>query len=93
MTITQGDVRANITTLHREKRVSTLQISLQPDAIISLRPTVGETKIQSGSGTLWVTQQGDPMDYFLSAGETFRPHHSGLLVIQAIGKSSVSITG
>lgn len=91
MTITYGDVRANITTRHQEKP-SGLEIVLQPSAVISLHARRGETVIKCDSGMLWITQQGDPMDYFLQAGDTFRPRRPGILVVQAMGESAASIT-
>lgn len=91
MTITYGDIRANITTRHRETKNSSLEIGLQPNTVVSLQPTRGQTKILCETGMLWITQQGDPMDYFLKAGEIFEPYQAGLLVVQAMGESSARI--
>ena len=92
MTVTYGALRADITTLHRETADSIFQIGLDTDAVLSLHPTIGLTKIHCGEGLLWVTQQDDPMDYVLKPGDTFKPEHSGLLVVQAMTESSVRIT-
>ena len=36
------------------------------------------------NGTLWVTQEGDPQDYVLSAGERFVANRHGSVVVEAL---------
>ena len=43
------------------------------------------------SGCLWVTQEGDPDDVTLQAGESFAFNRPGLSVVQALAPSSLFI--
>ncbi len=43
-------------------------------------------------GALWVTQEGDPRDYYLPAGSTLRLTSNGLAIAQATRPSSVSLS-
>ena len=43
-------------------------------------------------GALWVTQEGDPRDYYLPAGSSLRLSSNGLAIAQATRPSSVSLS-
>lgn len=49
-------------------------------------------RVECASGQLWVMQHGEPVDHFLLAGETFQSKGLGVLVVQALAESSVSIS-
>jgi hypothetical protein len=48
--------------------------------------------IQVREGALWITQERDPRDYFVSAGNSFRVNRAGRTVISAIARSSIALT-
>jgi hypothetical protein len=94
MTVTYGDIRANFTPMRGGAKTTNaaVQFALPDQAIMSLTPTRPHMQIKAVSGTLWVTQQGDPTDYFLAAGETFTPkQRSGLLVVQAMQDATLRV--
>jgi len=43
-------------------------------------------------GSLWVTQQGDPRDRYVGAGEWFRLDRNGLAVASALRRTRMTIT-
>ena len=45
-------------------------------------------RIECVSGSLWITQDGDPRDIVLSAGESFAFDHKGDALISALDDSS-----
>lgn len=47
--------------------------------------------IQCAEGALWVTQQGDPKDYVVEAGGQFVITRRGVVVVQAVRDSRLSI--
>lgn len=50
----------------------------------SVRVARTPVQIEAYEGTLWVTQEGDPRDYFLEAGQKFVATRPGLTVVQAM---------
>ncbi len=45
------------------------------------------------SGMVWITQDGDPRDVFVSPGQTFRIDRPGLVLVEAINDASVLTLG
>jgi hypothetical protein len=43
-------------------------------------------------GGIWLTQQGDPRDRYVSAGAWFRLDRDGLAVASALGRTTMTIT-
>jgi DUF2917 family protein len=50
------------------------------------------TAIHVWSGALWVTQEGDARDHYLSAGESFIIDRRGTAIATAMRRASVSVT-
>jgi len=48
-------------------------------------------RVQVHEGELWITQDGDPRDYFVRKGESFRVQRSGLMLAYALRGSSLSL--
>lgn len=93
MTITYGAVRAHITSANKEKvEPSRVRLFLEKQSVMSLTPANHQNSVQVWSGKLWVTQEGDPKDYMLAAGDTFPLRHSGRVVIQAMEESVVGVS-
>jgi hypothetical protein len=92
MTITYGDVRAHITSPTAERQTQPVRFALQEQAVIRLTPSRHGITLQCWSGVLWVTQEGDPADHLLAAGETFQTRRAGRVVAQAMESSLVGVS-
>jgi hypothetical protein len=44
------------------------------------------------SGEVWITEEGDPRDRFVTAGRLVRIASSGVTLVSAIGRSSISLS-
>lgn len=49
--------------------------------------------LQVQSGGLWLTQEGDRRDYYLSPGSSFRVTGKGLVLAQATCPTTVALSG
>jgi hypothetical protein len=49
------------------------------------------TSIRVWSGALWVTQEGDARDYYLTAGESFMVSHRGTTIATAMHRAHISV--
>ncbi|MBI2990528.1 MAG: DUF2917 domain-containing protein [Deltaproteobacteria bacterium] len=49
--------------------------------------------ISCEAGVCWITQEGDPQDYFLEAGEKFAINRPGLVVAQGLTAAAVCLKG
>jgi Protein of unknown function (DUF2917) len=63
---------------------------LKPNQVATVRGGLGKT-IVCDSGSVWVTQDGDPRDVILRAGESFTLDRKGPALLQAFAPGSVSI--
>ena len=43
------------------------------------------------AGVCWITQEGDPQDYLLEAGEKLTVERAGLVVVQAITDGAICL--
>ena len=57
--------------------------SLAADSLMRLNDARGR-KVLVIDGLVWVTQDGDPRDIFVRAGESFEFDRSGLTLLQAL---------
>jgi hypothetical protein len=57
---------------------------LHAKEILELKNQKGGIRLTVLSGTAWITQPGDPDDYFLQANEALDVTKSGLILIQAM---------
>jgi len=69
-------------------RLQRAPIRLDTGAALRLHDSVGKGVSLCG-GKLWITQQGDPRDIFLDAGESFVFDRPGLALVQAVATSSL----
>ena len=60
-----------------------MEIIMNKGEIICIDGDARELEITSYSGTLWITQAGDPNDYLLSAGDCFKILRKGRVAITA----------
>lgn len=56
---------------------------LPKDAFLHIRNGQGQSLLVH-EGLVWITQNGDPRDLFLAAGEFFRLNRPGLTIVQAL---------
>lgn len=59
-------------------------------ALLLLRDRAGE-RIECCEGTLWVTQERDPRDIVLEAGEAFTLDRRGTAIVHALADARLSI--
>jgi hypothetical protein len=69
------------------------EILLARKDIFELDGHPNKTSIKCLDGTLWITQNNDPEDYFIKKGQSFTATHNGRVLIQGLplGKARVSI--
>ena len=65
-------------------------LCLKPNQVVKVLGGLGHS-IVCDSGTVWVTQEGDPRDVILSAGALFRLDREGAALVQAFGPAAISI--
>ncbi len=73
------------------KQIPGTEVSLDRDGLYRMGDYRPGTTIYCKQGTLWVTQTGDLEDHIVRTGERFASAKPGVVVIQAISKSSVAI--
>ena len=60
-----------------------MEIVMNQGEIICIDGDARELEVTCYSGTLWITQVGDPNDYLLSAGESFTISQKGRVAVTA----------
>jgi Protein of unknown function (DUF2917) len=65
-------------------------LCLKRNQVVKVRGGIGHS-IVCDSGTVWVTQDGDPRDVILNVGGSFRLDRDGLALVQAFGPAAISI--
>jgi hypothetical protein len=63
---------------------------LERGAMLRLNDAAGRT-LAVFKGMVWVTQDRDPRDVFVAAGETFRVDRPGLVLVEAMDDSSLIV--
>jgi hypothetical protein len=66
---------------------------IRDNGTLSFRPGPRGLVLQCQSGTLLVTQEGDPLDHVLGACDEFRTDGRGLVVVWALSDGAVSMFG
>lgn len=72
-------------------RPSNADLFLEKGQILRLRRGQG-VRIACVSGLLWMTQEGDPDDWFIAAGRTMTVSAPGLTLIEALEPSIVAFS-
>jgi hypothetical protein len=58
---------------------------------LALRPGPGGLALRGHRGTFLVTQEGDPMDHVIGAGDELRTSHRGLVVVWALSDGAIGV--
>jgi Protein of unknown function (DUF2917) len=66
-------------------------LCLKRNQVVKVRGGIGHSVVCE-SGTVWVTQDGDPRDIILRAGDSFTIDRSGPALVQAFEQAAISIT-
>jgi hypothetical protein len=66
-------------------------LCLKPKQVVKVRGGLGHS-IACDSGSVWVTQDGDPRDIILRAGESFILDRDGPALVQALEQGAISVT-
>lgn len=64
--------------------VKDFEIHLAECELFTMKGDQRDTRIYCEKGAFWLTQEGDPSDYVVSAGQTMTINRSGNIVIQAV---------
>ena len=67
-------------------------IELDAQDVVKL-PDVRSATLRVTRGTLWITQEGDPQDVVLRAGDTWAVERNGLTVVEAQGDAIFYVAG
>jgi len=62
-------------------------LRLKQDGILRIEKAAGVV-VEVSKGEVWLTQERDPRDYFLRAGDWLRIDHPGTVVISALGNDA-----
>jgi len=65
-------------------------VALVMGQVISLDDAQG-VRIEARAGTVWVTEEGDPVDHIVDAGGTRVIAHAGRTVVQALAPAWIAI--
>jgi hypothetical protein len=65
-------------------------IALEPGQVVTLDDAQG-TRILARSGTVWVTEEGEPRDHVVDAGDALVVARPGRTVVQALTPSWISL--
>jgi hypothetical protein len=60
------------------------EIDLVGQALIKFKIEQPGTRVMCTAGALWLTQQGDPLDHFLEAGQSFSLDRHGVILVQGL---------
>lgn len=72
------------------QRLTPPPMAMKKNALLSIAQPLG-CRIDCIEGTLWITQDGDPRDTFLSAGEHHVADRRPRLIVQALEAGVVRI--
>ena len=67
------------------------EIDLEGTELLKLDLEQPHASVLCTAGTLWLTQQGDPQDHFLEAGQAFTLNQRGTVLVQGLpcGKARI----
>lgn len=71
-------------------RVESPVLTLAAGQYFSLEDACG-TRIEPFEGTLWITEEGEPRDFVVAAGEAFVVARPGRTIVQALEASRVEL--
>ncbi len=91
MTITYGRSKASTLRLQAPSRPASVEFTMPRRAVMNVRPGPQGLEIHCPAGRLWLTQTGDGTDHVVQAGGTFRTASAGLVVVQALGESTLRV--
>ncbi len=67
------------------------EINLDGSEILKLESRQSGARVTCTTGTLWLTQQGDPYDHFLKAGQSYTLKQYGLVLVQGLPQGKALI--
>ena len=66
-----------------------MDIRLRKNETMSVKGDSRQLAISCHTGEFWLTQQGDPNDYLIEAGQKFTVNRKGKIVIVALSSTSL----
>ncbi len=79
-----GGGKADKGRLAAGEMLEVLEVGLAPASVRRLAGDHRGLRIRCTAATLWITQNGDPADYYLGAGEQFTVTRPGPVVLQGM---------
>jgi hypothetical protein len=70
----------------------TTQMQLAANSLLRMEGDSRGVIIRCRSGSCWITQEGDPRDYYLRGDKSFTTHREGLVVVQALTDTDIVIS-
>jgi hypothetical protein len=90
--------RASELVIDRKKREDgavlekTTEVQLAANSFLRIESDSRGIIILCRSGSCWITQEGDPRDYYLRDERSFTTHQEGLVVVQALADTDIIIS-
>jgi len=75
------------------KDAGSYPISLAGNTFWSAYGRPDEIEIDCREGDVWITQEGDPRDIILHAGQQFRNGKRGLIIVQPFRSAMIMVNG
>ena len=70
----------------------TTEVQLAANSLFRMEGDSRGVIILCRSGSCWITQEGDPRDYYLRDKKSFTTHREGLVVVQALADTDIVIS-
>jgi hypothetical protein len=85
--------RLNGSEMKIQVTIGDIRSEIDLDGLELLKLEFGEpgTQVTCTTGTLWLTQQGDPHDHILKAGQSFSLDQPGIILVQGLPRGKVLI--
>lgn len=71
------------------KNIGVQELKLDADQMLHFEGDLRGMKIHGVFGTVWLTQQNDPEDYLLKAGDDFVVTKPGMVVVQGVHSAMI----
>lgn len=70
----------------------TTEVQLAANSLLRMEGDSRGIIILCRSGSCWITQEGDPRDYYLRDEKSFATYREGLVVVQALADTDIVIS-
>lgn len=82
---------ARLPFLPKSRRTSSFEMEVESGEVVRFQHPGEVSRITCVRGLLWITQEGDPTDYVLHRGESFRPQTRGTVLVEGMHASLIRL--